>query len=427
MGLSDAVRSSSTGLEARPSNVLWQRVRMSPWAVAGTVFLIYGLWLAAMFHNGYDARDSIVLGQNFVMKSHESSVIRFDPRYHYPPGGSGYDGQFFYFIAVDPLHARYYMDNASYRYTKILYPVTARLLALGQAPLVPYTLITVNWLAIAATAGILGAWLRRNRMSPWFALAYALCPGVWVSFQRDLTEPLSYALVALGVYLYDFGGRYRALWAGIAFALAILARDKAAIFAGVYGLGLLLRGLDLRRVRELAGTARRNIGWAAAFGALALGPYLLWRQFLHHWLRQAVSVAGVSTNYQSAPLAGAFMQGVSTETRLLFLFALFIPAAICIVMGLWALVRRVWSVPVVTLLVLIELSIVTLNPGYFADVYGVLRVEAGVILAATLCLPAFNRLTRGNTFWFVASSAGWLFLPVSYALLAPAWLLGGRA
>jgi hypothetical protein len=425
--VSDAVGSVPLGAVPRAGARPWAGVATSPWAVAGTVFLVYGLWLAAMFHNGYDARDSIVLGKTFVLKSHSSSVIKLDRHYTYPGGASGYDGQYFYFIAVDPLHARYYMDNAGHRYTKILYPAAAGLPAFGRASLVPYTLILINWLAIAGTAGLLALWLRRKGASPWFALIYALCPGVWVSFQRDLTEPLSYGLVALAVYLYDFGGRYRAVWSGLAFAGAVLTRDKAAIFAAVYGLGFVLRGFDLRQPRGLSDRIIRNGVQGGVFGILALGPYLVWRQVVGHWLRTAVSTSGVSTSYQAAPLSGAVMQGLNVETRLLFLFVLFIPAAICAAMGIWALVRRVWTVPIVTLLVLIELSVVTLNPGYFADVYGVLRVEAGVILAAILCIPAFGKLTRGNQLWLYACGGGWLFLTVAYALLAPAWLLGGRA
>jgi hypothetical protein len=488
--------------EARPGRRAWARVGRSPWAVAGAVFLVYGLWLAAMFSKGYDARDSIVLGKNYVQMSHASSAIKVDPHFSYPVGGSGYDGQFFYFIAVDPINARYYMDSPSYRYTKILYPVVARVLALGQVGLVPYTLILTNWLAIAGAAGLLGAWLRRKGLSPWFAVVYALCPGIWVSFERDLTEPLSYALVVLAVYLYDSRSRYRFATSGLAFALAILARDKAAIFAGVYGLGILLRGLEaavqsvwgsrgsrggafgmvgwsgprrrsaelqtgaevqrsaeIRGSDELRGDGRngtravpygapasgslqagsyrdfmaiglRNLVEAGIFGALALGPYLLWRLFVRHWLHVAASVAGVtgvSTSYESAPLSGVLSSGIGTTTRVMYLFVLFIPALICALMGVWALLRGVWAVPVITLLVLIELSVVGLGADYFVDVYGVLRVEAGVILAATFCLPYFGRLTRGNALWFYACSGGWLLLTMGYMLLAPAWLLAGRA
>jgi hypothetical protein len=417
---------------ARPVARPYAHVLRSPWAVAGAVFAVYGLWLAAMFSKGYDARESIVLGKNYVLKSHVSTSIKYDPHFRYPVGGSGYDGQFYYFIAADPANARYYMDSPAYRYTKILYPTVARILALGQAGLVPYTLILTNWLAIAGAVGLLGAWLRRKGMSPWFAVVYGLCPGLWVSFERDLTEPLSYALVVLAVYLYDFGGRHRYVSSGLAFALAILARDKAAIFAGMYGLGLLLRGIDLRKLGDMLPVGIRNAIEAGIFGALALGPYLLWRLFLRHWLQAAASasvtsVSGVSTSYEAAPLSGVLSSAVGTSTRVMYLFVLFIPAIICAGMGIWALVRRVWAVPVFTMLVLVELSVVTLGADYFIDVYGVLRVEAGVILAATFCLPYFSRLTRGNSLWFYASSAGWLLLTAGYAVLAPAWLLGGRA
>jgi hypothetical protein len=425
--VSSAAGSVAVGEAARPVARRYARAVRSPWAVAGAVFVVYGLWLAAMFHQGYDARDSIVLGKGYVQLSHISSSIKYDPHFSYPVGGSGYDGQFFYFIAVDPAHARYYMDSPSYRYTKILYPVVARILALGQAGLVPYTLILTNWLAIAGAAGLLAAWLRRKGISPWFAVVYAMCPGTWVSFERDLTEPLSYALVVLAVYLYDFGGRYRYVSSALAFALAILARDKAVIFAGIYGLGMLLHGLDVRRPVEMVRVGIRNAIEAGIFGALALGPYLLWRLFVRHWLHVAGSVSGVNTGSQASPLSGVLTNALSTTTRVMYLFVLFIPAMICIVMGIWALVRRVWAAPVVTLLVLIELSVVSLNADFFVDVYGALRVEAGVILAATFCLPYFGRLTRGNSLWFYASSGGWLLLTMGYVLLAPAWLLGGRA
>ncbi len=399
----------------------------SPWAVAGLVFAVYGLWLAAMFHNGYDARDSIVLGKHFVLQSNKSHIIRIDPHYSYPGGDSGYDGQYFYFIAVDPVNARYYMDDPSYRYTKIVYPIAARLLALGRTDLVPYSMIAINWLAIAGTAGLLAAWLRRRGVSPWFAVSYALCPGIWISFQRDLTEPLSYFFVMLAIYAFDFAPRYRAAASGLAFAFAILTRDKSAIFGALYGLALLADGLDLHRLSEAPARFLRNIGPAAVFGMLALGPYVAWRLYLRHWLHTAASVSGVQTSYQGSPLSGALMASIGTTTRVMYLFVLFIPAAICTGMAIWSLLARVWSVTVLVLLVLIELSVVTLNPGYFVDVYGVLRVEAGVILAATLCLPTFSRLTRGNALWFYACSGGWLLLTAGYAVLAPAWLLGGRA
>ena len=47
-------------------------------------------------------------------------------------GKAGYDGQFNYAIAADPLHASPALDVPAYRYQRILYPLLVRALALGQ-------------------------------------------------------------------------------------------------------------------------------------------------------------------------------------------------------------------------------------------------------------------------------------------------------
>ncbi len=78
-----------------------------------------------------------------------------------------------------------------------------------------------------------------QRPVPWFALVYGLYPRLLIALQRDLAEPLCYALVALAIYLLDTGGSWRILWAGISFAGAMLARESTAVFALVYGLALL--------------------------------------------------------------------------------------------------------------------------------------------------------------------------------------------
>lgn len=70
-------------------------------------------------------------------------------------GTVGYDGQFTYFIARDGAGAEPFIDGASLRYQRIIYPLFARLLAVGQADLIPYTLILINVLALGIGAGAL--------------------------------------------------------------------------------------------------------------------------------------------------------------------------------------------------------------------------------------------------------------------------------
>jgi hypothetical protein len=88
---------------------------------------------------------------------------------------------------------------------------------------IPYTLILINWLAIAGGAFLIAAWLVRHGVSAWLSLIYAFYPGPIIGLQWDLTEPLSYALVALGIYLFSREGRLRYVFSGLAFAPARVA------------------------------------------------------------------------------------------------------------------------------------------------------------------------------------------------------------
>src|SRR5206468_11699444 len=91
-------------------------------------------------------------------------------------------------------------------------------------------------------AGPLAALVRRRGLSPWYAAIYGFYPGVLITLQRDTTEIMAYGLVAVAIYLFE--ARRRWFWSAIVFALAILARETAAIFAIGYAAALLLAGAD---------------------------------------------------------------------------------------------------------------------------------------------------------------------------------------
>jgi hypothetical protein len=63
----------------------------------------------------------------------------------------GYDGQFYEYIATDPLGARAYRDNPAYRYSRPVYPLAARALAGGQEHLLPWTLLLLGIAGVFAT------------------------------------------------------------------------------------------------------------------------------------------------------------------------------------------------------------------------------------------------------------------------------------
>jgi hypothetical protein len=427
--------------------VAW-RLRRSALAVAALVLLIYGAWIAAYLLHGGNARDFTTTSPVFLLKSHASPVIRYDPTYNYRVAGNmnGYDGQFAYFLALDPVNAHFYMDVPAYRYERILYPMVARLLALGQPGLVPYTLILVNLLAVVGGTWALAAWLRRKGVSPWLALLFGLSPGVCFALQRDLNEPLGYAFVAFAVYLYDFGGRRRLLWAGLAFGLAALARESTLVFPVVYGLALLSARSSEAPVREAIGQTMASVGevtcrglkpgrggdvrlghmlaeaqqrvsahWrpAALLLGLAVGPFVLYKLFLLLWLG-STGVPAVLTPVL-VPFAGILAHQPWGAEQDIIVATDILPALICTALGTWAIQRRLGDVAIWALLVNVVLFVVLLNAlSYVID--GTVRITLGVTLAALLCVPKFDRLTRHNRGWLVLCGALWLGL-------LPFWLV----
>jgi hypothetical protein len=389
-----------------------------PYAIVfgGIVFVAYGLWLLLAVLSGRDARDFISIGRDWVERSHASSVIQIDPTYPYPAGSIGYDGQFCYYIALDPVNARYYVDDPAYRYTRIVYPMLARLLALGDPNLIPLSLLLINWLALAGGTWVIAAWLSRRGISPWISLVYGFFPGLFFALDHDLTEPLAYAGVALAIYLFDFGGRRALIMSAVTFALAILTRELAVIFALAYGLSLLEPGRMLTALgwsERSTGDYRKEFGaraWKAlSFLSVAFVPFIVYKLFLRAWLG---SVGVPAANLPDlVPLRGIFFwwpwsaAGVLEEAR-----SLVIPGLICLGVTLWAAIKRVWSTEITTLLVCTLTCVILLAAPSYVDFSASGRISAPVVLAAIIALPTTDGLFSKDKSWFWASSALWLSL-----------------
>jgi hypothetical protein len=377
---------------------MW-RGKLAVLLVTLAVFGIYAVWTAVALRHGPE--NFIHIGRIFVAKSHASPAI--DQRaanYHYD-GDIGFDGQFAYYIAVDPVNARYYMDSPAYRYTRIVYPLTARVLALGRADLVPYTLVLLNLAMIGVGTLALAAWLRRKSTSPWYAAIYGFYPGVLIALQRDVTEVMAYGLVAVAVYLFDFAKR-PLVWASIVFAIAILTRETAAIFALGYGLSLLVDGEG-----DWLGRVRRNLWRAAVFLAACLGPIVLYKIFLLAWLGSL----GFDAHIEHVPFGGILAWYPWQPAHLAELEIVVIPATICAIAAIWALVRGVRRVETWMLLANVLILVVFLERPAYNDISSAGRISTGVALAAVLALPYFAGWFRA---WFWAAAALWLWPMLSW-------------
>jgi hypothetical protein len=385
--------------------------------VAAIVLAFHGLWIGAYFVAGHEARDFIKIGVRFVARSHASSRIRYDPSYRYPANharsqGVGYDGQFAYYMALDFPKARYYMDAPAYRYARVLYPVTAAGLALGSAAAIPYALILVNWLAIGGGTLALASWLRRRRAPPVLALLFGLSPGLLIGLQRDLSEPLAYALVAAAIWLLDSGRRRRVLGAALLFGLAGLARQTTVVFPLVYAAGMLLRGGG-----PVASLLRANGPRVLGFLALSVGPIVAYTAAVSVWLG-----GGAGANlFEPLPFEGLVAIGSSKltqqspalvfATQIVFCVAPSLLAAAIAWRGLRPGEGRFERA---ALLANVVLFVVFVNRAVYTNYIGSARVSlVPVVLAAVLCVPYLARPTRRVMGAMVASAALWMtMLPV---------------
>ncbi len=148
------------------------------------------------------------------------------------PGMSGYDGQFYYRLALTPFTSqREAMGIAldkppAYRHQRILYPLIVHIVSLGKPHIAIWAMIGVNLAALFGVA-LLGARLAQScNLSPWWGLAMAGYPGFVISLSRDLAEIVAAFFVLGGLLALR---NKKGLLAGIAFALAVLTRETTVL------------------------------------------------------------------------------------------------------------------------------------------------------------------------------------------------------
>jgi hypothetical protein len=185
------------------------------------------------------------------------------------PNAAGYDGQFYYRLALDPFnwHKTAFgitMDQP-YRYTRIGYPVLAWMVSLGQHQLVPIALVVINLFGVAAMAFLGGMFARESGRHALWGLALAAYFGLVISVGRDTAEPLAEACMLGGLLAYR---RSRPLLATAAFAAGAITRETILYAPAAIG---VIRLVAMARRRARPGLA--DLTWvipAAVYGILEL-------------------------------------------------------------------------------------------------------------------------------------------------------------
>jgi hypothetical protein len=190
------------------------------------------------------------------------------------PNEAGYDGQFYYRLALGPFDwARtafgITMDQ-SYRYTRIGYPVLAWLVSFGQHQLVPYVLVLINLLGVAAMAVLGGMFARASGRHALFGLAFAAYFGLVISVGRDTAEPVAEACMLGGLLAYR---RSRYLLAAGLFAFGAITRETILFAPAAIA---VVRLIAMARRQARPGLA--DLTWVApavAYGVLEVAVHFV--------------------------------------------------------------------------------------------------------------------------------------------------------
>jgi hypothetical protein len=218
-----------------------------PWrvgaAAAAAALVVVALRIVVAGH-GHVGR-LVLVGQRFVV-----------PGRHIPIAvvpGNGYDGQFYYRLALGPLdfsaHAHGIVMDSPQRYERVIYPALAWLAAAGHASLVPWSLVAVNIVALGALAWM-GAVVARDggRHPAWGLLLAGYFGFVW-SLSRDLTEIVEVTFMVAGLLALRRG---RPVVAGVALSAAVLSRETVLVVVGCVAVAQVARWI-LPRARLSAG------------------------------------------------------------------------------------------------------------------------------------------------------------------------------
>ena len=257
------------------------------------IVLLYLIAIApALVRHGFDASVFIVAGDQFVDRAQLASPIIVRPN------SDGYDGQFYYRLALAPFDLSASVNGVTFdappwRMQRIVYPLLAWALSLGQPWLVPMALLCVNLIGIGLVALFALRLSRRLDLPDWLPLAITLWPGFIVTLTHDTTEIISAVLLLAAIDQY-FANR---LWRFAALgALGCLTRETGLFAVG----GLLLYELWRRNARAVVACAA------------ALAPALVWRE-LQRLLWGASLSSSVAGNV-SWPLLGV-IQAMASMIR----------------------------------------------------------------------------------------------------------------
>jgi len=363
----------------------------SPWAVAITVAVVYAvLVVPGLMQN---PRQFAIIGSTFLHQGTTSTVIKPSFPTH---GRIGYDGQFYFFLALDPKHGRDYIEQPGIIYSRIGYPMTVRALSGGNASVIPYMMVLVNIAAAIGGTLAVAFLLRRRGLPPSLALLYGLFPGLLFAVLRDLTEPLAFGLAAAGLVVFDPRSKKRLIGSAALFGLSMLTRETVALFPAI-----LTVALALGASTTVAGWRDRlritNVARAVAFAGIVFAPLFVWRHIVGMWLHTTVAqerpasgpVGGVANSL--VPFHAMAAQWPWSAEDVVDLLTVVLPAVVWAAIAI-VLLRRKPTVAPWFVLANVAVFVVFLPSPVAVEYISMGRAAIGIVLAVLIALPQATKL-----------------------------------
>ncbi len=209
----------------------------------------------------------------------------------------GYDGQFFYVQATDPLlrgraQRALRLTNGEFRAQRMLYPAAAYVVAGGREDAIPWSLLILNVLTVLGATAATALFARSRGQSGWWALAVGLNPGMVLAVLRDLSEPMAVAALVGGLVAWR---SRRPGVAAVALTLAVLAREVMVL--GV--LAIAVEAAWRLLVRRDTGALRR----AAPVCLIPAAAFLAWQAYVAERF-DGLAASSTPDNQFATPLDG---------------------------------------------------------------------------------------------------------------------------
>ena len=214
----------ATGSSIRPFRISSVSISLGNAVIAAVIYLIFIAILLPLTKNN-------LYGLYGFSRELTPPGFVDNPWDEYAHPEPGYDGQFYFRLALDPLTNKWEafgirFDAPLLRQQRILLPFSTWLIARGDPAITPSIMMGINLAAVAGCAFVTGLLLSDFGISAWYGLLFALYPGFAISVGRFLTEPLALFMVLSSLLMMAHRKNFLA---AILMSLAVLSRETATL------------------------------------------------------------------------------------------------------------------------------------------------------------------------------------------------------